>query len=342
MSGRRLVKCCPNCFSDRHLRSQTIPKLSEEVGKCSFCESVDVPLVSPPLLADQFAPLINIYVEEEGGKLLVQWLKEDWGMFVHPRIDEARAMQLLSEVLDNGEIVRKLFVPSPRYSSDGLFRWEALRKELMETNRYFPDADLDKKRLSELLPQLLADDLPKVWYRARLQQDEKPYTIEEMGSPPARITSHGRANPPGIPYLYLGSAEQTAVSEVRPHTGETASVADFTLAEGLQMIDLRDARERLSPFVYGDEDDIGALRTDVPFLARLGEELTRPVLPQGAAIEYVPSQYLCEYIKKQGYDGVVYSSSVSEGINLALFDPKKAVPGVVKQLKVTRVTVTVE
>ena len=168
------------------------------------------------------------------------------------------------------------------------------------------------------------------------------YNIDEMGAPPKRVTSHGRANPPGIPYLYLGSTEETALSEVRPHTGEVACVADFFVVDGLKMIDLRDPKALISPFVFGDEDQIGAMRNDIPFLERLGQELTRPVLSQGAAIDYVPSQYLCEFIKKAGYDGVIYRSSVSSGMNLALFEPGKAKPGSVKQRKVSKVTITVE
>ncbi|TPW03192.1 MAG: hypothetical protein FD125_1693, partial [bacterium] len=86
----------------------------------------------------------------------------------------------------------------------------------------------------------------------------------------------------------------------------------------------------------------GSRQCTIGFLERLGEELTRPVLPSGAAIDYVPSQYLCEFIKKCGYDGVLYSSSVSEGINLALFDPDKATAQAVRQVLVSQVVVTVE
>lgn len=45
------------------------------------------------------------------------------------------------------------------------------------------------------------------------------------------------------------------------------------------------------------------MRSDLPFLERLGEELTRPVLPHAAAIDYTPSQFLCEFVRRQGYDG---------------------------------------
>ncbi|HEX7853660.1 MAG TPA: RES family NAD+ phosphorylase [Sphingobium sp.] len=65
------------------------------------------------------------------------------------------------------------------------------------------------------------------------------------------------------------------------------------------------------------------------------------MLPSGAAIDYIPSQYLCEFIKKRGFDGVVYRSSVSEGINLALFDPAQATRGAVALYTVSRVSVEV-
>jgi hypothetical protein len=64
-----------------------------------------------------------------------------------------------------------------------------------------------------------------------------------------------------------------------------------------------------------------------------------PVVPQSAAIDYTPSQYLCEFIKKCGYNGVIYRSSVSDGMNLALFDPALAVTGTVAQYRIARVSV---
>ena len=97
----------------------------------------------------------------------------------------------------------------------------------------------------------------------------------------------------------------------------------------------------VSPFMLADAEDISRMRSDLPFLERLGDELMRPVVPQAAAIDYTPSQYLCEFIKKCGYDGVIYRSSVSDGINLALFDPTRAQSGVVTQYQVTRVSVDV-
>ncbi len=336
------VRCCPECFDDRGLRKNIIPSIGPTRGTCDFCGSEDVDLVEPHQLVDYFQLLINVYEPDPHGKLLVEWMKEDWQLFTHLRMDTAHAKELLGEILDDGDIVRRAFSPSATYRSEGLIRWDTLRDELMYKNRYFLDETLDTDRLNELLSHLRADDLPTKWYRARIRTGDVTFPITEMGAPPKRLATHGRANPPGIPYLYLGSLAETAAAEVRPHTGEVACVADFTIAHPLNAVDLRNPRKLVSPFLLADAGAIGQLRADIPFLERLGEELTRPVLPQGAAIDYIPSQYLCEFIKKCGYDGVVYRSSVSDGMNLALFDPNKAEGRDVSLYTVSRVTVKID
>ena len=334
--------CCPECFGDRGLRRNIIPPLSKGRGDCGYCGSRDVPLVQPEALADYFELLVGAYEVDDKGPTLVELMKQDWQLFSHPKMDAAHAKELLSEILNDGEIVRKRFLPSTSFTSTGLVQWETLREELMWKNRYFLDQAIDEDRLRDLLSFLPADDMPDVWYRARIMTSDAPYPIAEMSAPPPRQVSHGRANPPGIPYLYLGSVPDTSVAEVRPHTGEKACVADFRIEGGLTAVDLRNPRQLVSPFLLADAAFIGQLRADIPFLERLGEELTRPVLPRGAAIDYVPSQYLCEFIKKRGYDGVVYRSSVSDGINLALFDPGRATPGTVEVYDVKSVSVLVE
>lgn len=332
--------CCPECFDDRGLRDQLFPSLDPGHGTCDFCGTVDTQLVEPGKLADYFELLVNVYEANQDGKSLVEWMKDDWQLFSHPRMDVAHSKELLGEILDDGEIVRGSFAPSPSYVSEGLAQWDKLRDEMMYANRWFLDVAIDLDRLRQLLDMLLAPPLPQQWYRARIRTEDDVFPIEKMGAPPKRRSSHGRANPAGIPYLYLGSLPETAAAEIRPHTGEVACVADFTIPV-IKAVDLRNPRKLVSPFILTDASEIGQLRADLPFLERLGEELTRPVQPAGAAIDYIPSQYLCEFIKKSGFDGVVYRSSVSDGINLALFDPTKAVGGAVALYNISKVSVVV-
>ena len=101
----------------------------------------------------------------------------------------------------------------------------------MYRNRYFLNETLDEDRLYELLSHLLADDLPSNWYRARIRAGGVNYPIAEMGAPPKRLATHGRANPPGIPYLYLGSLPDTAVAKVHPIQGKWRALPSLRLRD---------------------------------------------------------------------------------------------------------------
>lgn len=265
--------CCHACFGDRGLRRDIIPTLSTGDGDCGYCATAGVALVEPIALRDLFELLTSVYEPDPAGQTLVEWLKADWDLFSHPAMDVAHAKELLGDILDDGDVVRRTFSPSAAYHSEALARWETLRDELMWKNRYFLDEVLDTDRLRELLGHLPADDMPATWYRARILDRDDPFPIGEMGSPPARRATHGRANPAGIPYLYLGSLPATATAEIRPHTGEIACVADFTVALPLNAVDLRNPRGLVSPFLLADARAIGQLRADIAFLERLGDEL---------------------------------------------------------------------
>ena len=337
-------KCCANCIGDKQLRRRIIPFHAESRGTCSYCNSEKELLVEPTRLRDYFELILNVYSRDDNGQTLVELLKKDWDIFRHPMMDLVHSSELLADILDDGDIVYELFSPSDTIHSDKLNLWGILRSELMYENRFFLSSGIDEDRLKNLLMHLVLepDEILETWYRARIQQGDKPYPIEEMGAPPKRKASHGRANPAGIPYLYLATTVHTAISEIRPHTGETVCVADFNISPDVRLVDLQNPRSTVSPFILSDENEVSLLKEDIGFLQHLGNELSRPVLIQDAAIDYIPSQYLCEFIKKCGFHGVTYSSSVSNGINLALFDVEQATIGGVKQYRVSRVSVDIE
>lgn len=337
--------CCPACFGDIHLASLILERATDS-GQCSFCKEHDAPLLDPIKLRDEFELVAGIYISptsydaDDGRKTLGEWLQEDWLLF--PKFDQAQTKELLSEIFDDGNLPRQTFVPSPKCVSQSLSTWELLRKELMEENRFFPKTAIDPETIANLISQLIfRGTLPAQWYRARIQESDASYPIVEMGAPPKLKASHGRANPVGIPYLYMASTVQTAASEIRPHTGEKISVATFTINQDVKLVDLRNPRKLISPFIYSEESEVASLRADSSFLERLGDELTRPVLPRSAAIDYIPSQYLCELIKNLDYDGVIYRSSMSGEINIALFYPAKASPCHVESILIDEVRVII-
>lgn len=336
------MKCCGNCFGDRHISRQLIPSISTEVGQCSFCGSGNQALVDPAALRDAFELVAAAYTQNDEGSAILRWLREDWDLF--RSLNDARATALLARIFGDQVSVDRRVVPKALDMPRATEAWEGFRAELMYENRFFPQKILDLDRLRELLGHLLVDaaDIPQMWHRARLEIDDQGFAAADMGAPPRGKPSHGRANPPGIPYLYLASTAVTAVSEVRPHTGEKATVATFTVPGNLKLVDLVHPKRTVSPFLLEDEVQVSRMRNDINLLLRLGEELTRPVLPQAAMIEYAPTQYLCEFIKRSGYDGLMYRSSVADGINMALFNPLLAVVGAVTHHRISRVTVEIQ
>jgi hypothetical protein len=333
--------CCAECFSDDFLRDFISVKLNSSTGVCGYCGVATVTLVEPSLLREQFESLLAIYDPDPDGIPLPALLRRDWGLFSGSVMrNNLAAKELLSDIFDDGEVVRKFYSTSDKYRATSLAQWDDLRIEMMHGNRWFLKQAIDYDRLRELLDYLIVDPttLSPDWHRARIVSED-PFPLDKMGAPPLKKAGHGRANPAGIPYLYLGSSPATAISEVRPHTGELACVAEFEILS-MKAVDLRAPRARISPFELND-DEVGQMHADLPLLERLGGELTRPVLPQGAPFEYVPSQHLCEFIKSCGFDGVVYRSSVSDGINLALFHPEQATGVSVNEYDVAKVEVHV-
>lgn len=333
--------CCANCFGDPFLDRQ-IANYSEDVGSCSYCSANDAVLVDPIRLRDHFELLLGIYCQDRHGKTLVEWLKSDWSLF--GSLGNASCKELLSEILDDGEIVRKRFRPTVADDGTSLERWQRFRQELKHENRFFPRNIPDLDRLGKLLQEHLCSEhgtIPDILYRARIMDGDIPHSPDRMGKPPLSTSTNGRANPAGIPYLYLASDVDTAIAEIRPHTGEQVCVAEFKVVSRLKVADLRNPRKTISPFSLSDEQEIAHLRNEIGFLCQLGEELTRPVLPKEAHLEYLPSQYLCEFIKHLGFGGVMYRSSVSEGTNFAIFDEASVEIGVVTGYCIRRVSVDV-
>ncbi len=53
-------------------------------------------------------------------------------------------------------------------------------------------------------------------------------------------------------------------------------------------------------------------------------ELSTPVDPDKSKIEYLPTQYISEYIKSRGFDGIMFNSAMGSGFNIVLFNENKA------------------
>lgn len=171
--------------------------------------------------------------------------------------------------------------------------------------------------------------------------DEQPYPISphEMGPPPKHLARAGRLNSEGIPYLYLATKTDTAVAEVRPWIGSELTIGFFKILSDLKIVDTSNDKPRSTLSLYefanpnGEAFDMRkrpshsytSAEKEEYVWGEINSAFSRPISPSDSPLKYLPTQYLSEKLKTEGYDGVAYKSSLSqEGYNIALFDPQKA------------------
>ncbi len=316
--------CCGNCFNDKFL-TQSIKTGGEVHSVCSFCEKKNAVCIEPDKLTHLFQPFMELYeVSGDGqGKRLWDLLKKDWLLFdsLAPDVCE----RLLSIILPDEKLSQKYFLERESTPADEqISKWAKFKDELKHVNRYFCDNSPEQEPLEAMFSFLTKTVEPLTsFFRARISYNSKLFQIDDMGKPPAEKVGNGRVNPIGISYLYTASDRETAIAELRPDVGDYVCVCEFRATEALEFVDLRNPRETISPFDISQRD--GRLEDAIDrleYLNKLGKELSKPVIPREANLEYLSSQYLCELIKHLKYDGVVYKSSVGAGDNYAIFDDK--------------------
>ena len=171
----------------------------------------------------------------------------------------------------------------------------------------------------------------KIFWRAQLGNEWRPIIQngEEVAKEPVPhsrkrmkpipfIASEGRANPKGIPYLYLATDEETAMSEVRPWLGEYISVGQFEVSKALSLIDCSMHENKCTTFYLEEPDEH---ERELAVWAHIDKAFSKPIVPSDDLADYVPTQIISELFKSNGFDGMAYKSSLSNGLNIVLFDP---------------------
>jgi RES domain-containing protein len=150
--------------------------------------------------------------------------------------------------------------------------------------------------------------------------EQASYPLERMGCPPAQKATHGRLNPVGIPYLYLANDLKTAVSEVRRWIGCQITVAEFAMQREVCVINFSN---KVFTNVSSGDDYAAAESTWKEWVSFM---FSLPFDPRDETA-YMATQYLAGRIKKEGFDGILYDSALSQdGYNLALFNAEASKP----------------
>jgi RES domain-containing protein len=121
----------------------------------------------------------------------------------------------------------------------------------------------------------------------------------------------GRANPKGIPCLYLATTGETAMSEVRPWLGALVSVATFEVVRPLSVVDCSVLHDQYFNLAFLERrllEPIPPEKVDQVVWAAIDGAFAEPVTRTDDTADYAATQTIAELFRSEGYDGVVYKS----------------------------------
>jgi hypothetical protein len=127
------------------------------------------------------------------------------------------------------------------------------------------------------------------------------------------LISDGRVNPSFIKYLYTAEEPYTALVEVRPYLGSKVSIAEVRVNEPLIVAD----------FSYESFGKLDGLEKKLMLM--IMDDFSKP--SDSDRRSYIPTQYVSEFIKTLGVEGIRFNSSLhGRGRNITIFSYEKCQP----------------
>jgi len=337
---------CHRCFKDKVLID--LIRSEGKRGWCDWCGGRNVYVTPLHELGEMLRDVASIYQPGDiNGDTLSFLLQEDWNIF-SDQIEQASddLMQDLTIAILKAGLSPRDYSTGDYPDFDGYFHrknewlvehWHEKaetyflggQRALQDTvpanpNQIAPDDDLPDQLAVAFEDLSYTYEPSRILYRARIHEDrfrEKWFSRDEVGAPPPQNTRAGRANRKNKPVLYLAENLKTALAEVRALKGMAVAIARFRVKKQLSVVSLLNYELPESPFFQE------FLEWKIQLAAlfdRLAEELSLPVLPNENENMYFSTQYLCDWIRQSGYDGIEYPSAMGNGFNVAIFEPECA------------------
>ena len=327
------MNCCANCFTSSYLTN--IIQSNKKKGNCNFCGTENTNIYPAEKLLDFFRNIFNLYKADKNSKIsLWDAINKDFEIIEKNSLSSSQSLfkaiahseyKEFSNLFQNNvsqESKDRLDIKSDEVKSI----WDRFKTEIKHKNR-FHISKVNLIDLNVLETIFNSESFTKIikkgnsFYRCRIS-NKTGYENKDMWNPPKEFATSGRANPKGISYLYLGSRIETTFYESRASLFDYASVAEFRLKEDIKILDLRNPEYDI--ISWSENDSVELFLIYGSFIQTLQEEISLPIRKQDKDLDYIPTQYISEYIKSIGFDGVEYQSSLdNEGYNLAVFNPDK-------------------
>lgn len=331
---------CESCVTDKELKEFIISE--GKIGTCECHDKQDVHIIDIEELLDFFKELLDNFEPNARGTCLTSLIQNNWNLFC----DSTRGKEILNYILNK--------IGSPISNSDELVvfseeileninYWNKLKEQLKWEQRYITDInyliyDLGWDSFFESKLVLKSED---IFYRARLHKsaDHPVFDNDDMFCPRKEYSTAGRANPIGIPYLYLSDNEVTILHEIRASFLDEISVASFSIRKDIKNeIIISDFTE--IPPLYNPN---GVNKTIKATLLKklISTDLSKPMRRYDSELDYIPTQFICEFIKVfTSVHGIKFKSSLhATGNNLVIFNQENMNCLNVKKVRISNVNI---
>lgn len=330
------MNICKDCFLDEELRSEINANAVID-GICDVCGKKGKVMDFFEFhgffvaLLELFSPTAN------SNKTIVDIIQDEWHLFK----DKDVARVLLANVITTNNLGYSIadFVNYTDDICDRVAVWDRLKTSVKENSRFF--TNMDEFVQYDYLTAGKSLHVGQKLYRSRITPiGQKKIKCDKMGCPPKELATAGRANPIGIPYLYLSDSAKTTYFEVRAVYLDQLSVGTFKIQRELELVD----------FIY--DVNLFIAYNDSPTLLKeivikkkiidsISKDLSKPLRRYDSELEYVPTQLICEYCKRiVGADGISFDSSLHKGgRNYVLFDDSSAKCVRVESHEITKIDI---
>ncbi|MCL2547479.1 MAG: RES family NAD+ phosphorylase [Oscillospiraceae bacterium] len=351
------MNCCINCFCDSEIYA--IISSRKQFGDCYFCNSINVLVYDINSVETQISQmmisLVNTYSpsNSETSKPLSVALRDDWDIFNINNLTIDKTLELIKSLCSSDYHKNdKIFengVNIPVLADNDFLcefcvvqgnNWEAFSNAIKYDNRYHSgmfNTDVFTRFLSMFEKKL---PIKSRFYRARVAESFNGFSTDSMGAPPPGKRSVGRINPEGIGTLYLGNSPKTALAEIRAATFDFVTIGTFENCQEYNIVDFS-AIDAASPFLFDGNLEQFAANKNV--LKEIAAEIAKPLRRSDSHLEYLPTQFISEFIKSKDYAGVEYKSTLNpDGYNLAMFDTESFICHHVQTISVTEINYIID
>lgn len=329
------MRCCVDCFLDSEIRSQI--KTVKHKGSCQICGKTRTFIYDTDkdtYLKDYFEGLLDVYECKDvlpagyPNKYLgaiADRLCADWNIF---NIPTEKIGELISKIAyekfeeSNSLFTQLVGIPElfdEAYLNENsllkTFQWNDFITSIKNINRFYSNHINTDKLGDYLEPLKLKCNKGIKLYRARISNKDG-YSAKQLGAPPKEIVSAGRANSSGISCLYLADEEEIAIREIRAGAFDYVTVGEFILKNDITIIDLTQI-DKKSPFAGFDYTSYAI---NLRHLKEISNDIAKPLSRQDSVLDYLPTQYISDFVKSIGYAGIKYKSTLGAGNNFAVFD----------------------